>query len=1379
MRKAYDKLQKSESFFKEITDNASDVIFITDRNGDAKYCSRSVERFLGYKPEELIGRSAFTLIHPDDFERAFNDYSEALLSKDKAISNAFRVLHKDGSERYFEGLGRNLLDNPLVSGFIMNICDSTARKRMEEELKENESRYKQLFDNANVGIYRIDFKTGKFSDANNTFLEYTGYKQEELNSLSPYDILTEDSKKRFTERLEKRSRGEKVPETVEFDIVDRKGKQWCIHLNNRNIYDAQGHVIASEVVAQDITERKRMEDILRESERKYKLIAEKMNDIVWIADMDLKVIYVTPSVHKILGFTQEEIKNQTLEEKITHDSLSFGMEIWARELAVEEQGHDDPERTVSVVLEYYHKDGSTRWLDTVVSGIRDDQGVLTGIHGVCRDITKRKLAEEELKKSKMLLDSVFNSSQDLILVVDRDLKVLMSNWKSPLYAGHTEFPIGSHCYEAFINRDTPCESCVALGVFNTEKPVLTEYYNQYTKLFKEVSASPIFDDNNHVIMVAEHVRDITQRKLEANALRESERQYKLITEKMTDIVWIVDPDLRTIYVTPSIQTVLGFSQEERMRQTVDQQITPDSLSLGLEILARERTTEEQGNADPNRAVTLILEYYHKDGSTRWMETTMSGLRNDQGVAIGIHGVSRDITKRKLAEEQLRKSEANYRQRVETTHDLIICIDLDFKITYVNKAIANLVGKFDPIGKNLLDYTPPDKHELQNAIMQKRREGFSDMLSFEWEIFYPLENTLIFDIKSTLLTDDGKPSGIMFVARDITKRKLAEEKLRKSEELYTRLVNSIPDIIIRTDLEGNILFVNDQVLQSGGYRKDEIEGRNLLTFAAHEDQEKIVKDLQRVKGGGRLGPAEYNLLTKDGEIKPYDVNGDVLYNEEGKPSGFVCVCRDISERKKVEEALSRSEEKHRTIIENIEDGYAEVDLKGNFLFVNNALCIIDGYPKNELIKLNYRDIMDEENAKKIYAAYHKVFITGESEKDLEYEIITKNGIIKFLETSVSPIKDADKRVIAFRGIVRDRTERKLAEEKFYKIFMTTPDCIAITRLKDGLIKDVNQGFEDMVGWKREIAIGTKSTEPPLNFWVDLSERDFLAAELGMGRDILHRQIEFRRSDNSVRIGIYSARPINVDGEESLIFILQDITEQKRMEKELAESDKTKLMSQIASGVAHEVRNPLHAIQAISEAMAIDMDEKSDYRDYLMHIKTQVERLSHLMNDLLELGKPIQSSLFSQALLTEIATAALGYWMEAHPQLSQRVKIVNNLQHDALVLADSNKIQQVIINLMENAAQNSPKDEMILLRLGKASERYLMVEVIDKGVGLKSQDQFTVFEPFYTTRKGGTGLGLSLCKHIIENHGGTIEIFNNKDVPGCTARFTIPAYNKQGA
>jgi HD-GYP domain-containing protein (c-di-GMP phosphodiesterase class II) len=140
---------------------------------------------------------------------------------------------------------------------------------------------------------------------------------------------------------------------------------------------------------------------------------------------------------------------------------------------------------------------------------------------VSRDISARKRADDELKKSKALLESVFNSSQDLMLVVDRDLKILMSNWKSSLYAGHTEFPINSHCYEAFNHRDIPCEPCHALSVFNTGEPIREEHYNQYTQLFMEVNAYPIFDDNHHVIMVAEHVRNITDRKQAAEKMRKA------------------------------------------------------------------------------------------------------------------------------------------------------------------------------------------------------------------------------------------------------------------------------------------------------------------------------------------------------------------------------------------------------------------------------------------------------------------------------------------------------------------------------------------------------------------------------------------------------------------------------------------------------------------------------------------------------------------------------------------------------------------------------------------------------------------------------------------------------------------------------------------
>jgi PAS domain S-box-containing protein len=133
-KRAEEKLRESEEYFKEITENSSDVIIITDKNGDIKYCSRSIERFSGYNSEELIGTSAFTFIHPDDVKRAVDDFGKAILATDSAIYNEFRVVRKDGLTRYFDGLGRNLLDNPAVAGFIMNVRDITERKKAEEAL---------------------------------------------------------------------------------------------------------------------------------------------------------------------------------------------------------------------------------------------------------------------------------------------------------------------------------------------------------------------------------------------------------------------------------------------------------------------------------------------------------------------------------------------------------------------------------------------------------------------------------------------------------------------------------------------------------------------------------------------------------------------------------------------------------------------------------------------------------------------------------------------------------------------------------------------------------------------------------------------------------------------------------------------------------------------------------------------------------------------------------------------------------------------------------------------------------------------------------------------------------------------------------------------
>ncbi|MGD0278920.1 MAG: PAS domain S-box protein [Smithella sp.] len=255
-----------------------------------------------------------------------------------------------------------------------------------------------------------------------------------------------------------------------------------------------------------------------------------------------------------------------------------------------------------------------------------------------------------------------------------------------------------------------------------------------------------------------------------------------------------------------------------------------------------------------------------------------------------------------------------------------------------------------------------------------------------------------------------------------------------------------------------------------------------------------------------------------------------------------------ERKKIEEALRKSELAFKSLFEASPVGIFKVaDRK--FLQVNPAMCRTTGYSSEDLIgqsvRICYRDDEEYERAGKIL--YGQVLQDGKG--FVEVHLKRKNGG-EFDALLCLNLIDPQGHYAGYEGIMMDITQRKLAEEKFHKIFMTSPDCIAITRMKDGFILDVNMGFEKITGWNGSNAIGQTSYE--ITFWNDIADRNFMINELRSGRDILHREFKFRRSDGSIRAGIYSARPINIDDETCLIFILQDITERKKAEEALKNS-----------------------------------------------------------------------------------------------------------------------------------------------------------------------------------------------------------------------------------
>jgi len=288
-------------------------------------------------------------------------------------------------------------------------------------------------------------------------------------------------------------------------------------------------------------------------------------------------------------------------------------------------------------------------------------------------------------------------------------------------------------------------------------------------------------------------KKIETRERTKEALQESEKKYRLLTEKMTDIVWVADMNLRTVYVTPSVKTVLGFSQEERMLQTIDEQLTPESLSYGLEALARELALEEQGRGDADRQAILVLEYYHKNGSTRWLETIISGLRNDQGVLTGLHGVSRDITDRRRAQEAAMKSEARLIQAQAIAHLGSWEIDLTQQLMWGSEEAFRIYGfeypgaisAFLPLAEVQKAVHPEDRPRMDGALKALLRE--KKKYDEEFRIFRHGDGALkvIHSRADVFVSEKGTPLRVFGTLEDITERKQAEEEKQKLADRLQR------------------------------------------------------------------------------------------------------------------------------------------------------------------------------------------------------------------------------------------------------------------------------------------------------------------------------------------------------------------------------------------------------------------------------------------------------------------------------------------------------------------------------------------------------------------------------------------------------------------
>ncbi|MGD0021477.1 MAG: PAS domain S-box protein, partial [Smithellaceae bacterium] len=313
------------------------------------------------------------------------------------------------------------------------------------------------------------------------------------------------------------------------------------------------------------------------------------------------------------------------------------------------------------------------------------------------------------------------------------------------------------------------------------------------------------------------------------------------------------------------------------------------------------------------------------------------------------------------------------------------------------------------------------------------------------------------------------------------RQQAEEALRESEEKYRSIIANMQEGYFELDLAGNYTFVNEANCRYLGYTKEELVGMN---FRQHTDEEIIKKFRQPFqelyRTGKPINTLEAETIRKDGTKAIYETSVSLIRDNEGKPVGFRGVSRDVTKRKNMEEALRRSEERYRTIIENIEDGYFEVDLTGTLTFVNDALCRIVGTSREQLLGMNNRDYTSEEEAKKLYQLFSGIYRTGKPVNGFAFEYTKRDGSMAFTELSVSLIRDPEGKPIGFRGISRDITERRQAEkalreseEKYRLVVENAKEAIIIAQ--DLKLVFANRAAVDMIGYSEKILIPKPFTD----------------------------------------------------------------------------------------------------------------------------------------------------------------------------------------------------------------------------------------------------------------------------------------------------------------
>jgi PAS domain S-box-containing protein len=1245
------------------------------------------------------------------------------------------------------------------------------KKKFTNRLLEVESIYRFIANNINDAVALIDSR-GNYTFISPSHKNLTG-RGEEIIGQNAFQFIHPDEYRLVLAAVLKAKKSNQEYRVEYRYLHAEQGYIWVESLGKKHL-DGEGNVMGL-FATRNIHEKKISQDALYETRSILQNILDTIPVRVFWKDKELKYLGCNlpfaldtgaSGIEEVIGKDDYEMPWKNEAELYRNDDRQV------IETGSEKIGYEEPQTS---------PEGENLWLRTSKVPLKNRAGETIGVLGTYENITAGKLLENELRESELRYRTLIETSQDGISLMDLQGNILYANENKAKMAGFSNAGeiIGKNGLEMLHPDDKATglnilQDLVSLeSVSNLELRVKRKDGSFFYASF---NVSLVKDEDGLPLYIIDFMQDITSRIEAQNALRAERDFAEQVMNTMGQGLTVTNGEGLFEYVNPAYAKIIGVKPEKIIGKS-PRDFTPPSDHFILENVQIERLKGRKSSYE-----TRLI---HADGHE--VPVWITGVPvMKEGKFSGTIAVISDISERIKTEEALRESEFRFQLLAEVAPVGIFRTDATGYTNYVNPRWCEIskLSYEKALGSGWINSVHPDDRSKLEAEWEKATKNKTSSET-EYRFLRP-DGSIAWVIGRAVPQKNKKGVIIGYIGTitDITERKRNEAILFESEERYRLLFESNPAPMVIYEKEKlKILTVNKAFEKHYGYSKKEAANLLLTDLYPEKDRKPMSSRVRQLIGSAKMGERFHQK--KDGTyITVISSSHDLTYL--GK-NARISVITDITERKKIEEALRESEERFRRLAENADDAIYRVEFvpEQKFTYVSPAIEKLTGYSPEDHYNdplLGFKIVHPDDR----YLLEKVGEEPGKLREPITLRWVGKDGKITWTEQKNVPLFNKKGQLIAIEGIARDVTWRKLQEEEIKKLskgIEQSPVLVMITDTK-GNIDYVNQKFTEVTGYKKEEVIGknprilksgNKPAEEYLELWQTISAGDEWRGEF------LNR-----KKNGELYWESASISPIrNEKGEIAFyIGVKEDITERKKMEDELLaakekaeESDRLK--TAFLNNMSHEIRTPLNAITGFSELLNSEHVDHSDIQQFTSVIRQSSSQLLSIIDDIVNIAT-IEAG---QVKIIHQKTDINKVFKNIFDQIKIKVREKNiSLEiekalpdKESHVITDETKLTQILSNLIVNAIKFTEKG---LVKYGcEIKEHDILFYVSDTGIGIPQELHEKIFERFrqsdlsISRKYGGTGLGLSISKSYVEFLGGKIWL-KSRLGEGSTFYFTIP-------